>query len=396
MAKSKNSVLLLSVMDSWGGGEEVLLKIALHVDDIVFSVATPPGTSAEKFLANRLNVFTLASLKKIYRTNDGWTFFDKLNVLINITKSVFPLYFFMRREKISVIAANGNFAALFALPLVFLFKKKLLVIQHLLYERNSFEGRLLKTLVKYSDMFICVSKSVAENIIEFTGNQTRNKITVIYNGISLPALPEETTNVRVSPSKIYFAVVGSIIREKGHDQIIDAFSQLVSSFPQCKLLVIGEAREEKSSKFFYRSLEVKTENLYLSDKILFKGYVEDKKALYNQFDVLINYSIVPESFSLTVLEALAYNKIVIASNEGGPSEIIEHNANGFLVEPRNKQALFQVMQQVVMKFHDEAMDEVRKNGRATVDKKFSLNSFAEGYQNIFKNYSNKSKQCRAT
>ena len=35
MAKSKNSILLLSVMDSWGGGEEVLLKIALHVDEVI-------------------------------------------------------------------------------------------------------------------------------------------------------------------------------------------------------------------------------------------------------------------------------------------------------------------------------------------------------------------------
>lgn len=385
MAKSKNSVLLLSVMDSWGGGEEVLLKIALHVDEVTFVVATPPGSSSEKFLENKLNVFTLASLKKIYRTNDGWTFFNKLNVLINIVKSIFPLYFLMRREKISVITANGNFAALFALPLVFLFKKRLNIIQHLLYEKNSFEGSLFKTLVKYSCKSICVSKSVAENIIGFTGEQTRNKIKVIYNGVSLPALPEGTINYHVSPGEIYFAIVGSVIKEKGHDKIIDAFCELVSSYPQCKLLIIGKPREDKLSKFFFRSLEENIEYLNLSERILFKGYVENKSILYNQFDVLINFSIVPESFSMSVLEALAYNKIVIASNEGGPSEIIEHGINGFLVEPRNKHALFQTMQQVVLKFDDESLDKIRKKGRVTVEEKFSLQSFTEGYKNIFKN-----------
>jgi len=136
MSKSEKSILLLSVMDSWGGGEEVLLKIALHVKGFSFFVATPPGAPANIFLKQNLNVFSLNSLKKIYRENDRWTFSDKLNVLANILKSVLPLYSFMKKKNISVVVANGNFAALFALPLVFLIKNKLVVIQHLLYEKK--------------------------------------------------------------------------------------------------------------------------------------------------------------------------------------------------------------------------------------------------------------------
>ena len=386
MAKSKNSVLLLSVMDFWGGGEEVLLKIALNVPDNDFYVVTPPGASAEKFLAHQLSVFSLASLKKIFRTKEGWTLSDKLNVLKNITKSVLPLYFFMKREKISLIVANGNFAALFALPLVLLFRKKLVIIQHLLYEKNSFEGKLLKFLVKYSDTFVCVSKSVAENILGFIGKDFAEKNLVIYNGISLQVEENMNPNIQVSQNEIIFAIVGSIIPEKGHDLIIEAFYELVSNFPQCMLYVFGEPREESSSKLFFHALEEKIERFDLSGKVFFNGYVEEKSDLYNQFDVLINYSVVPESFSMTVLEGLAHNKVVIASGEGGPSEIIQHEINGFLVEPRNKQALYQTMKNVISKFNNDSLTEIRKNGRLTVEKKFSLNRFTEEYKNLLATY----------
>lgn len=387
MAKRKKSVLLLSVMDSWGGGEEVLLRIALHVEDVLFFIATPPGVAAEKFLSHKLNIFLLASLKKIYRNNSNWKFSNKLEVLTNIARSVFPLYFFMKRNNISTIAANGNFAALFALPLVILFKKKLIVIQHLLYEKNSFEGKLLKTLIKYADKFVCVSQSVSQNIMAFIGEDSRSKLVVIYNGLSLENMKEENLVTRVSSQEIRFAIVGSIIPEKGHNLILDAFCEMASNYPECRLFVFGEPREEKNSKSFYNSLKEKADNLGHADSVIFKGHVENKSDLYNRFDILINYSVVPESFSMVVLEALAHNKIVIASNEGGPGEILEHNKNGFLVEPRNKQALFHLMLQVVSQFENNSMKEIRKNGRTTVKEKFSLQHFAESYKNIFKNYS---------
>ncbi|MFA6025390.1 MAG: glycosyltransferase family 4 protein [Ignavibacteriaceae bacterium] len=385
MAKSENSILLLSVMDSWGGGEEVLLKIALHVKGFAFFIATPPGNPSEVFLEHKLNIFSLASLKKIYRKSDGWAISDKLKTLTNIVKSILPLYLFMRKKNISIIAANGNFAALFALPLVFLFKKKLVVIQHLLYEKNSFEGTLLKTLAKYSDKFICVSKSVAENIQTFIGESSGEKCEVIYNGISLPTGNDEMLKPHISTDEIRFAIVGSIIQEKGHDRIIEVFSELAKNFPQCRLYVFGEPRDERSSKFFYHMLQDKVESFKIDDKVFFKGYIADKDDLYNQIDILINYSIVPESFSMTVIEALARKKIVIASNEGGPSEILQHGVNGFLVEPRNKQALLEMMTNVVTKIKNESMNEIRNNGRATVEERFSLHHFSENYKNIFQN-----------
>lgn len=388
MAKSKNSILLLSVMDSWGGGEEVLLKIALHVEGFQFYIATPPGMAAEKFLSNKLNIFRLARLKKIYRSNNkGWSFQDKLKVLINIVVSIFPLYSFMKRKNIATIAANGNFAALFALPFTIILKKKLVVIQHLLYENNSFEGKLLKILAKHADQFICVSRSVAENIESFIGEELHNKLTVIHNGLSVENFREENLAARVSPTEIRFAIVGSIIPEKGHNLVFDTFCEVVSNYPECRLFIFGEPREENNSKSFYNSLQEKKENLVIADKIIFKGYLEQKSDLYNQFDILINYSLVPESFSMVVLEALAYNKIVIASKEGGPGEIITHNENGFLIEPRNKQALFQMMLHVASQFDTISMNNLRKNGISTVKENFSLQHFAESYKNIFYNYS---------
>ncbi|MFA4922904.1 MAG: glycosyltransferase family 4 protein [Ignavibacteriaceae bacterium] len=385
MANKKQSVLLLSVMETWGGGEEVLLNLASRVQGFCFYLATPPGQAAEIFKQHRLTVFEAASLKKIYRKKNRWTGSEKLKAIISIASAVLPLILFLKRKKISLIVANGNFAALFALPLVFLFKIKLVVIQHLLYDQDAYEGKLLNTIAKYADAFVCVSKSVLANIKPFFSEQKPRQSMVIYNGISLPVNKQNAEGNNVPHEEIRFAIIGSIIREKGHDKIIEVFSELAKDFSQCRLFIFGNPRENESSQFFYQSLQEKLNYFNITDKIFFKGYVADKEELYQQVDVVINYSMVPESFSLTVLEALAYQKLVIAANEGGPAEIIQHGVNGYLVEPRNKKALLQIMMNVVTQIGYESMDEIRKNGRKTVEEKFSLNQFAEEYKNLFDN-----------
>lgn len=69
------------------------------------------------------------------------------------------------------------------------------------------------------------------------------------------------------------------------------------------------------------------------------GHLDDMPAALQIADIVVNCSLEPEAFGLTIIEAQAMSKIVVAANHGGARETIEPNASGFLVPPHNADAL---------------------------------------------------------
>ncbi len=78
-----------------------------------------------------------------------------------------------------------------------------------------------------------------------------------------------------------------------------------------------------------------------------------------------------EAFGNTCIEALAGGTPVIAYNEGGPSELVEDGVSGYLVEPRNVDALTEAVSRV------DSLD--RRNARRRGEA-FSLERFADRYE----------------
>jgi glycosyltransferase involved in cell wall biosynthesis len=68
----------------------------------------------------------------------------------------------------------------------------------------------------------------------------------------------------------------------------------------------------------------------MDDNISFQNHQEDMGEIYRKADILLNFS-ENESFSMVCLEALAYGKPLIATNSGGPAEIIDNGIDGLLI-----------------------------------------------------------------
>ena len=69
----------------------------------------------------------------------------------------------------------------------------------------------------------------------------------------------------------------------------------------------------------------------------------DMPAVYSASDVLVSCSKKPESFGLTLIEALAMNTPVIATRHGGPLDIIREGVDGFFFEPGNPEQLAELI-----------------------------------------------------
>ena len=78
---------------------------------------------------------------------------------------------------------------------------------------------------------------------------------------------------------------------------------------------------------------------HLDNNVILTGYRSDIPNILNALDIFVHASICPEPYGLVVLEAMAAGKAVIASNEGGPVEMIIDGESGILIEPGNARLL---------------------------------------------------------
>jgi glycosyltransferase involved in cell wall biosynthesis len=367
-------------MNHWGGGEEFLLKLINNIDSYEFIVVSPSGIVSDRFLQSGIKVFNINSLKKYFRYGNSWSLLAKLKILLNIGVSTVHLIKIILKHRIDFIICNGNYAGLFTLPAALLTFKKIIVVQHLIYSEISIESRILRLLNFFSYKIVCVSEAVSENIKGFLGQNYKNNLVTIYNGILLP----DKNNVEKSKKEINIGVIGSIIRIKGIDIIIDSIKDIIHKNPNVHLNIYGLVRKEETDSIQYeKELKDIVANYQLADNIHFRGFIESKKDLYSNQDIIVNYSTITESFSFTVLEAIAYGKIVITTELGGPKEIVSDGYNGFLISQGNKEKLSRVLKYCIDNINSEKFDIIRENGRKTVEEKFSLDKFSFNYKNLF-------------
>ena len=157
-----------------------------------------------------------------------------------------------------------------------------------------------------------------------------------------PEVMEKTVALR-DDSFITFLFVGRVVRDKGINELCEAFDRLSKEFPQTRLLLVGWREDDLDP------VSDKTQALIDSNpSINYVGEVwgDDLLAYYAAADcfVLPSYR---EGFPNTVLEAGAMGLPSIVTDINGSREIIVENENGMIVPPRDADALFVAMRRMV-------------------------------------------------
>lgn len=117
--------------------------------------------------------------------------------------------------------------------------------------------------------------------------------------------------------------------------------------------------------------------------VLFAGERLDMDEYIKKMDVFVLPSL-SEGLGISVIEAMAAGKLVIASNVGGVKELIEDKKSGILVEPGDEQGLYQAMRRVIEN-KEEAM-RMRRESVDRIDKKrevFDMEEVCKRYSEIF-------------
>ncbi|KAI8626535.1 glycosyl transferase group 1 [Xylariaceae sp. FL1651] len=126
--------------------------------------------------------------------------------------------------------------------------------------------------------------------------------------------------------------------EKGYGFLAQATAELAKTDLNFKLVIVGGNRNTVVEQEVKDMFEPLTRN----GQVIFTGFKigEDLMAHYASADIFLHCSIT-ETFGLVVLEAMASGVPVIARDEGGPSDIIDHGRTGYLVPPNDLEGFVQ-------------------------------------------------------
>ena len=184
----------------------------------------------------------------------------------------------------------------------------------------------------YACQVIAVSNAVKRELPD------QSNVVVIGN--ELPQLEEF---VFKAPTSSYPA---NYIRGKGHQYALESFARIHEKFPHWKLRFVGGDMGLDKNKVYKESLMQLARQLGIYEKIEWLGFTTDMVSQYCQSSIVLNFSD-SESFSLTVLEGMYYGRAVVATDCGGPAEIIDHPETGIIVPLKNIDRMTAAIEQLI-------------------------------------------------
>jgi glycosyltransferase involved in cell wall biosynthesis len=201
--------------------------------------------------------------------------------------------------------------------------------------RSNEDQALLAALTPNMDRLIAVSRSIERKLHQ----EGRDVVPVdlIYNGVDLQrydhqepccTLPDE---YGMEPGSQIVGVVARLEPEKGHPTLFDAWPTVLRAVPDSYLLVVGEGSRRDA-------LEAQARELRIAHRVVFTGRRDDVPAVTAALDVAVLPSY-REAQGLTILEAMALSRPVVASDVGGIPEMIQDGKTGLLVPPHDPEAL---------------------------------------------------------
>lgn len=214
---------------------------------------------------------------------------------------------------------------------------------------------LYRRLLKDVDAVVCVSEYIRQQAIAVYP-EYRAKFSVMYNVVDaeefkpypLEACQPMAKLIAYDKQYRYFMYVGRLTEVKGVDVLIHAFSELVKTYPEARLLIVGSSFFAKSQVTEYQKRLVALA-APIKDKIIFTGFIHQPmlKYLYCLVDAVVVPSVWQDPCPLVVLESMAAQSCLIASAVGGIPEILRHDENGLLVPANEVSALVRSMQTVM-------------------------------------------------
>lgn len=284
----------------------------------------------------------------------------------------------IREDNITILESHGYKAHVVCLALRHLTKLPWVAYVHGWTSENikiELYNLIEKTIVRFADQIIPVSESLKSRL--HLGRRGTEKAVVITNAADFVDTKQAFTSQRerygVQESEILVGVIGRLSPEKGHRFFIEAMKAVAAKYGNVKAVFVGEGQERSAlSEAIYKS--------GLEGRIVLAGFQQDVSSFYHACDIICLPSL-SEGMPNVALEAMMFEKPVVAFSAGGIPEVVDDGITGILVEPQNPVALAEAILDMIGGRYN--MQEMGTAGRKRVEAEFNPRVRAERVAGIY-------------
>jgi sugar transferase (PEP-CTERM/EpsH1 system associated) len=231
---------------------------------------------------------------------------------------------------------------------------------------------------KYTTRIIAVSEQLRRYLIERV-KISASKIEVIYNGVpdiaQTSSVPSgiEINPLLISDARPIIGTIGRLAPVKDYSTLLFAMQVIHTQVKNAKLVVIGDGSERSK-------LEHLAEELGIKQAVLFLGSRRDVAQLYPTFTIFALSSI-SEGTSMSILEAMAFGKPIVATDVGGNRYLVQEGKTGILVPPKQPQLLAAALLNLI---HNQAQArDMGAAGRVRYLNLFTVGKMARNYEQLY-------------
>lgn len=238
-------------------------------------------------------------------------------------------------------------------------------------------GFLNRRLTKITDAFVGVAQPHGQHLIEREGFPAE-KVKVILNGVDTARFCEQTPSetlrreLNIPVGAPVAAIVAALRPEKNHELLLQSMQIVLKETPDAHLIIVGDGPQRSRLTRLAQHLEIANNVRFIGTR----GDVAEVLALANVF-VLTSHN---EASPVSILEAMACCKPVIATRVGSIAETVQDTTTGYLVDPGDAQRIARHMVQLFRK--PELARRMGRLGREVVLRDSSLEQMTRGYESL--------------
>lgn len=239
-------------------------------------------------------------------------------------------------------------------------------------------ARIEKETARNATLIVTVSRYSAQKLVQLYDVE-ETKIRIVPNGVDLQKFKpaedcDKVKDMIGGNNKHVVLFVGNLIPRKGLHYLIEAAKQVTEENKETKFVIVGDGPLKNHLISYSKEQDV-------SDKFVFLGDVHETMLhrLYSCADVFASPSI-QEGQGISLLEAQATAKPVVAFNVSAINEVVKNNETGLLIKPDS----YELANAISSLLSDKSLREkMGRSGREFVSKNFSWNICAQKMLQVY-------------
>ena len=368
-----NLALLWSRYSSTGTSlNDLILRLDKNRFNVIFIYLTCHGV--EK------NLIEEAGYKVFYLSNIEFIKAFRFSILFRLVK-------ILKENNIDILHCHRHKSSFYG-ALAGIFAKTPVVLSHVhgLSRTRNLGRRVVNFfLFKRFNRIIGCAKSVRDDVLKDNPSVAQEKVIALENSVDFERFADVPITKIEAKSKLADVpvdafVYGTVARfgpYKGHSFLIKAFEKVRKQVPSARLILAGDGPLKEK-------IQEQATKAGLDDSVHFLGRRDDIPKLLRAMDTFVLPSIGSEGMPLVILEAMAAGVPCIASSLSGIPEVINSSDVGFLVPPRDENALAEAMV-TLANMPEEKLKDLTEKAKERIRKVFNHNIVRAKLSKLYEN-----------